>query len=70
MNLIGGFKSQQAHDALITKVEDRYDCGLCKAAKKAYSKAKGTHPVTCASFTLVWQTLVKSDTCHKYPTLL
>ena len=36
MNFTGGFEPQQAFDGFITKVEDRYGCGLCKEAKKTH----------------------------------
>lgn len=44
MNFTGGFEPQQAYDGFITKVEDRYECGLCKEAKKTYWKAKKNAP--------------------------
>ena len=44
MNFTGGFEPQQVYDGFITKVEDHYECGLCKEDKKTHWKAKKNAP--------------------------
>lgn len=46
------------------------NAGFVGKTKRRTGRRKRTLPVTCASFTSVWPTLVNSGTCHKYPTLL
>ena len=39
-----GFEPQQAYDGFITKIENYYECGLCREDKKTYWKAKKNAP--------------------------
>jgi hypothetical protein len=44
MNFAGGFEPHQAYDVFISKVGERYECGLCKEGKKAHWKRKKEAP--------------------------
>ena len=44
MQFAVGFEPQQAYDGFITKIENHYECGLCKEDKKTYWKAKKNAP--------------------------
>ena len=40
MNFAGGFAPHQAYDGFISKVGERYECGLCKEGKKTHWRNK------------------------------
>ena len=44
MNFPGGFEPHQAYDGFISKVSERYECGLCKEGKKTRWKNKKDAP--------------------------
>jgi len=44
MNFTGGFKPRQAYDGFVTKIKDRYECGLCREDKKTHWKTKKDAP--------------------------
>ena len=44
MNFLGGFEPHQAYDGFISKVGERYECGLCKEGNKTRWKNKKDAP--------------------------
>ena len=44
MDFPGGFEPHQAYDGFISKIGDRYECGLCKEGKEAHWKNKKDAP--------------------------
>jgi len=44
MNFPGGFEPHQAYDGFISKVGDRYECGLCREGKRTRWKHKKDAP--------------------------
>ena len=44
MNFPGGFEPHQAYDGFISKVGERYECGLCKEGRKTRWKNKKDAP--------------------------
>jgi len=44
MNFPGGFEPYQAYDGFISKVGDRYECGLCKEGKRTRWRNKKDAP--------------------------
>ena len=44
MNFPGGFEPHQAYDGFISKVGDRYECGLCREGKRTRWKYKKDAP--------------------------
>ena len=44
MNFTGGFEPRQVYDGFITKIGDRYFCGLCKEDKMTHWKARKNAP--------------------------
>jgi hypothetical protein len=44
MDFTGGFEPQQVYDGFITKIKDRYKCGLCKEGKETHWKTKKSAP--------------------------
>jgi len=44
MNFSGGFEPHQAYDGFISKVGERYECGLCKEGNRTRWKNKKDAP--------------------------
>ena len=44
MDFPGGFEPHQAYEGFISKIGDRYECGLCKEGKEAHWKNKKDAP--------------------------
>ena len=44
MNFAGGFEPHQAYDRFISKVGERYKCGMCKEGKETRWKRKKDAP--------------------------
>ena len=44
MDFLGGFEPHQAYDGFISKVGNRYKCGLCKEGKRTWWKNKKDAP--------------------------
>ena len=44
VNFPGGFEPRQAYDGFISKIGDRYECGLWKEGKRMYWKSKKDTP--------------------------